>query len=232
MFLRSILDWQFMCRISISNLRLIARRCASFFFWATLLVSSNGHTQGVPVQVPDIRAPHETHPTLTQPLHSIFSHPRHKQTFETLQVGCTDCHNFSVHSSKSDPLAPQVHGRYLQPVKQLCHQCHLGKVAMPVPNQCQLCHSDVASLKPVDHYSNWKERHGRFAQLNRDSCTQCHTPQSCANCHAKRDTAMPVVHPPNFRLMHSIEARMNPQKCTACHRSVQFCTSCHTGARK
>lgn len=181
---------------------------------------------------PSMGVPSMLVPSLTQPLDHLFSHPKHKKTFEKMGMTCTSCHNFSVHGKESEPLSQPVRAGYLIPMKQICHQCHLGNVSFPRPNQCQLCHNSVETLKPEDHYNNWRLRHGRMSQLDRDSCAQCHTSQSCADCHAMRNTVMPIVHPPNFRLMHSIEARANPQKCTLCHQSASFCINCHTGARQ
>jgi hypothetical protein len=179
-----------------------------------------------------IHAPKGTRPTLTQPLDELFSHSKHKGTFDKLNMTCTDCHKFSVHGQGTEPLSEPIRGGYLRPYKQVCHQCHLGNVSFPRPNQCQLCHSNVETLRPDNHYQNWIDRHGRLAQMDRDSCAQCHTSQSCAECHIKRNSIMPIVHPPNWRMLHSIEARGNPQKCTLCHQDAGFCVVCHSGKRQ
>ena len=95
---------------------------------------------------PSMGVPSMIMPTLSQPLDRLFSHPKHKKTFEKMGMTCTTCHNFSVHGKESGPLSPPVQGGYLTPVKQICHQCHLGKVSFPRSNQCQLCHTNVENL--------------------------------------------------------------------------------------
>ncbi|MBI3018621.1 MAG: hypothetical protein HYY61_01840 [Deltaproteobacteria bacterium] len=113
-----------------------------------------------------------------------------------------------------------------------CHKCHFDKVSFATPNRCQLCHTSAQVLKPQNHWVAWRERHGKLAQIDQDSCLKCHHRQSCNQCHTKLDTMNPTVHRPNFRLYHSVEVRMNPQSCATCHRSNSFCQDCHYGKRQ
>lgn len=166
------------------------------------------------------------------PLRSLFSHSNHKESFQKLQISCTECHNFSLKSIKKGPLAPGVDKGFIQAPKHVCHQCHFGKVSLPRPNQCKICHSSSEILKPKNHFVLWQKRHGKLAQFDKDACSQCHTVQSCDQCHTKLDAMNPSVHRSNFRLYHSIEVRMDPQSCMACHRSTSFCSNCHFGKRQ
>ena len=178
-----------------------------------------------------VRAMDTFHPVFNQPLRELFVHSKHKEAFGKLGVRCTDCHTFAIKPKESGPVGPAVPSQFLQPPARICHQCHLGKVALARPNQCILCHANTQSLMPEDHLLSWRIRHGKMAQLDRQSCNQCHTTSSCSTCHLKNDTMNPVVHPPNFRLTHSIRVRADPQSCIMCHKSASFCKDCHTGGR-
>ncbi len=166
-------------------------------------------------------------------LGTVFSHKDHRNAFEKMKVQCTDCHSFAVKPDSTKtltgPLAPPVESGYLNPPKMICHRCHIDRVTQPRPNPCLLCHTDMEKIKPADHRLSWIKRHGSFAQMDRDTCSQCHSPSTCSKCHLQKDSMKPVVHPPNFRLTHSVVARSNPQSCTTCHRSQTFCRDCHKG---
>lgn len=170
-------------------------------------------------------------PELTVSLKSLFDHKRHLAPFKDGSIGCTDCHTFSIKSPSFDPLAPNVAKGFLVPSRKVCHECHIGRVSLPRPNQCTLCHKEPAQLKPSDHALSWRSRHGRFAQQDPDSCTKCHSDNqnSCGNCHTQKNTLKPFVHRPNFRVMHSLEARANPSSCIACHSTTSTCVACHKG---
>lgn len=166
---------------------------------------------------------------LNQPLKTLFSHPKHSSTFKQFGVQCTDCHRFSVKPEEAGVLSEPVPSGYLESSKQVCHQCHIAKLTLPAANQCTLCHRQTEELKPEDHKLSWTKRHGKMAQMNRDSCVQCHSPTSCDQCHSRRDTLNASVHPGNFKMFHSIQARARPQSCMECHKSSSFCISCHQG---
>ncbi len=175
---------------------------------------------------------------LKMKLDRLFSHQTHKALFmkETtsssgnqMKIDCQDCHRFSIKGKRKGILPKSVSNRYLKAPRFVCHQCHLGRVSFPRPNQCTLCHKDVNSLKPVDHLFNWQDMHGKMSQLDRDYCSSCHTDRNCSNCHVKKDTMNPNRHRANFRLTHSIEARAMPGSCFTCHRSIRYCINCHKG---
>ena len=166
-------------------------------------------------------------PKLQKPVRNLYSHKKHDKPFKNLDVHCLDCHRFSIKSVKRGPLAPPISQKFLKPQKDLCHQCHLGRVSTTRRHQCTLCHIRLDEVKPKDHFINWSKRHGRMSQFNRDSCLQCHKRNECATCHLQRDQMKPNVHPGNFRFTHSIKARFSPQTCITCHQTSSFCRKCH-----
>ncbi|MCM2278428.1 MAG: hypothetical protein NDJ89_10170 [Oligoflexia bacterium] len=180
---------------------------------------------------PSLEQPTAVLPPITHPMKELFSHPAHAKSFREMGVACTDCHDFSIKPAAPGPLASSLPTGLLKPQKGVCHQCHLGKIALPTPNQCTLCHLSTAAIQPRDHAVDWKARHGRFAQFNRESCASCHSQQSCNQCHSRLDRMNPMVHPGSFRLFHSVRARANPQSCVQCHKTRAFCTDCHSGRR-
>ena len=167
--------------------------------------------------------------TLVEPLQSLFRHSKHHEAFGKLKIRCADCHSFSIKPKEKGPVDARVPTGLLKPSPRICHECHLGKVSLPRPNQCVICHTSTEAIRPPDHLLGWETRHGRMAQLDRQSCAACHTPATCSKCHSRVDALNPIVHEPNFRLAHSIRARANPQSCVQCHKSPSFCKDCHAG---
>lgn len=165
-------------------------------------------------------------------LKKVYSHKRHKGTFERMGISCQDCHSFAIKSENTGGLPKIVKKPFLNPPRMICHQCHLGKITLPRPNQCTACHTDVATVKPKDHTLNWSTRHGRFAQKDRDACNKCHNDSRCSECHLHRDPIKALVHRAGFRLSHSIQARAKPESCVTCHRSSGFCMDCHEGRKR
>lgn len=176
----------------------------------------------------------EAKPELRKAYSELFNHKLHLKPFADTKVVCIDCHRFSIKSSSFDPLASNVPAGLLGISRKVCHECHLGKVELPRMNQCSVCHRNPEKLRPANHALAWKNRHGKMAQMDPDSCNSCHkeNQNSCVNCHTQRNTLRPMVHRPNFRLTHSVEARANPAKCTTCHAKVSSCMQCHKGGFK
>lgn len=171
------------------------------------------------------------HPEMRSQIQELFSHKFHDPLFQKAKISCTDCHSFAVKSQAFDPLAKNVDAGFMKANRQVCHECHMGKVELPRVNQCSLCHLNPEKLAPSNHNLAWKKRHGHYAQIDPESCNTCHkeNQNSCQNCHTQKNTLKPMVHRPNFRLTHSIEARTNPAKCTTCHTNTNSCTQCHKG---
>ena len=171
-------------------------------------------------------------PKLKDMLNKIFSHGHHLPYFKDLGVRCIDCHNFTVKNKSRGPLADPVKMKILKPNRKICHECHLGKIAIPRKNQCSLCHADIEVLRPNNHKLNWRRRHGIKAQFDSDSCKQCHQQNECSKCHLQRDNMNPNVHRGSFKYFHSIVARSRPASCVKCHQSASFCNDCHSGKRR
>lgn len=165
---------------------------------------------------------------LVKPLNQLFTHKAHQKAFKKTEVSCTNCHSFATKPEGNDPLSEGVPKGLIKADRKVCHECHMGKISLPRPNQCTLCHKNVNKLMPDSHKQNWKYRHGKIAQSNSEACKDCHNDKTCTQCHTQRDTLKPAVHRPNFRLTHSIEARANPQSCVTCHANTSSCTQCHT----
>jgi len=83
----------------------------------------------------------------------------------------------------------------------------------------------VESSKPSSHDTSWIQRHGKYAKLNIQECTGCHTDKvSCIKCHQE-------VKPRNHTLAwtrkgHGLEAKWDRGKCSACH-TEDSCIECH-----
>lgn len=165
---------------------------------------------------------------LNRPIGDMYSHSKHATSLKSMGISCTDCHSFGVKPKGADPLGPTVPAGHLKVDKGVCHDCHLSKIPVARPNQCELCHSNTWELRPLDHSGNWRFRHANKAQTDSVSCKQCHSDKSCTQCHSLRNSLKPSVHRPGFRLHHSLEARANPQSCVSCHSTVTSCLQCHT----
>lgn len=63
-----------------------------------------------------------------------------------------------------------------------CLVCH-NKIELPF--SCETCHDNIATLRPVDHTSNWIDLHSSGkANLDKPSCAVCHGPTfTCMGCH-------------------------------------------------
>lgn len=139
---------------------------------------------------------HSPDASFTKPFSELFSHKSHAATFKRSSISCLECHNFSIKSQNHDPLGVTVPSGYISGSRKRCHECHLGAVQFPRPNQCVLCHRDVQKIMPENHHESWTLRHGKMAQVNKESCLACHTNKTCSDCHLKKETLKPQVHPP------------------------------------
>lgn len=178
----------------------------------------------------EVRKIQNKKPQLAQTVKQLFSHKKHHEVLQKLQVSCQNCHSFSIKSQDPGPLGFPVGEGFLKANQNSCHQCHLEKVMVSTPSKCILCHQSDSNLKPDNHNAQWRQQHAQFARLDQQGCQECHTQNSCSQCHFKRDQMNPMVHRGNFRLTHSIDARMNPASCVQCHQQQQFCQKCHDGS--
>jgi len=111
----------------------------------------------------------------TQKTELIFNHKIH---IETEKKACTDCHQgldkvkFSKESAAGFP------------TMESCNTCHNNKTAS---NNCENCHSDLASLNPKNHRSpNFLNEHkvSNDGSLEKNNCVMCHSDNFCQACHS------------------------------------------------
>ena len=168
----------------------------------------------------------------------------HKQHVDGQKLACETCHK---NLDKVDYAGPEN-----LPSMATCSTCHNNVKAT---NQCEVCHSNLANLRPASHtVANFKREHGRIMNLRTfdANCQSCHTEQSCAECHDgtnlttlsfgnKTGMLSPsnsvndqpkalngeMVHSLNYKFTHGIEAKGKSSECQTCHRTQEFCSDCH-----
>lgn len=104
----------------------------------------------------------------------------------------------------------------------VCHQNVRPSVAGKA--QCDSCHQ---VMLPANHTSRWKDDlHGKYAALDRTTCTVCHTAAYCSDCHNE----LPRSHNPLplFKAgAHAIPAKLDTRSCFTCHTFNNTCAECH-----
>ncbi len=104
----------------------------------------------------------------------------------------------------------------------VCHQNVTPSVTAKV--QCDNCH---AVMLPKNHTSRWKDDlHGKYAALDRTTCTTCHTGAYCSACHNE----LPRSHNPLplFKAgAHAVPAKLDLRSCLTCHTYQNTCSECH-----
>lgn len=194
----------------------------------------------------------------------IYSHKYH---LENAKMECTACHQkFDQvdYSHETDKGMPEM---------ELCFGCHndgmgsvksefkeINKSGLAASKNCELCHSDLTSIKPKNHnISGFAKLHGNFSRTNAfdSNCETCHTESYCQTCHSgspllaikdaasnkisDRSTKIGVgadaknltlqnVHSLNYLFTHGFEARTKKTECYTCHDQQTFCNDCHSGA--
>ena len=84
-------------------------------------------------------------------------------------------------------------------------------------NSCDACHQ---SAEPRSHSNVFKRRlHGKWAEVERQSCQTCHKQDWCQRCHQQ---AQPVNHRGTW-------GNGQQTHCIACHDPLQStgCFTCH-----
>jgi hypothetical protein len=171
----------------------------------------------------------------------LFNHKKH-----VVEEGmkCETCHQGL---EKTD-----FAGAQNLPDMSTCNTCHNNVKAT---NQCEACHTNLASLRPASHnVGNFKREHARIMNLRSfdANCKTCHTEESCAECHdgtnltelssgVKTGLLSPrrfgsdkaqalsgeMVHSINYKFTHGIDAKGKANDCQTCHRQQEFCSDCH-----
>lgn len=148
---------------------------------------------------------------------------------------CRTCHM----DSREGPL-PSDHTRTIKPafhtetfrtqhqaqaaeVDAKCFACH-ENIAPHAGGQCALCHQ---VMKPVSHTARWKDDlHGKYAALDRTTCSACHQQDYCSRCHSE----LPRSHVPLPLFKngaHAMPAMLDQRACMTCHTFQNTCASCH-----
>lgn len=169
-----------------------------------------------------------------------FSHEKHLGMDD---VECATCHQGleKVNYAQPENL----------PAMATCLTCHDGGKA---PSECAACHQQsLAELRPANHSTDWKARHGSFARMDEENCLTCHSESTCQQCHEgasllaeEKDATSRFapfnahetetggdalvresVHDLNFRYTHPIAARNKTLDCATCHTTSEFCSDCH-----
>lgn len=109
-----------------------------------------------------------------------------------------------------------------------CFVCHQNvRPGAESGNNCMACHT---VMKPVSHTARWKDDlHGKYAALDRTTCTTCHVADYCIRCHNQ----VPRSHEPLPIFAgggHATLALLDTRACLTCHTFQNTCSECHTNA--
>lgn len=171
----------------------------------------------------------------------LFDHQLH---VVDQKVECITCH---AGIEKTD-FAEALHN----PSMATCNTCHNNVKAS---NQCEVCHTNLVTLRPASHSAaNFKREHARImnGRTFDANCQSCHTESSCMECHDgtnltkisafektgmmsprkfgnDRPAALSAqnVHDLNYKFTHGIDAKGRAADCQTCHRQQTFCSDCH-----
>jgi hypothetical protein len=107
-----------------------------------------------------------------------------------------------------------------------CYVCHQNVTASSAGQaQCTGCHQ---VMKPVSHTARWKDDlHGKFASIDRTTCSTCHAADTCSRCHNE----LPRSHQPLPVFAgggHAGPAMLDIRACFTCHTFQNTCSECHT----
>lgn len=156
------------------------------------------------------------------------------------KVECTTCHA----GLEQTDYASSAN----MPKMETCVTCHNDARAS---QDCEVCHTQVALLRPASHTPSWIHRHDESMRSATEDCTICHQFDFCQECHDGATLAAPQKsnisnvppvgkqnwninnmvmqrnHSANFMFIHPVEARQNPERCKVCHDTESFCNTCH-----
>ncbi len=107
-----------------------------------------------------------------------------------------------------------------------CFVCHTSVEPTAVgQQQCTDCHQ---VMMPVTHTARWKDDvHGKYAALDRTTCSVCHITDFCSRCHNQT----PRSHFPLAQFKagaHAQLAMLNERSCLTCHTYADTCAECHS----
>jgi len=173
---------------------------------------------------------------------------------KTAEFGCTLCHTNSDNAKPKPPTVLKTrffHSMHLDssktctpchqdlervatagvknfPVMKTCMTCHDNRKA---PGACAVCHTDLASIKPVSHDAQWLYRggHGYQARFPGSDCSQCHQTSYCDQCHQGNTPVK--IHSPGYEFEHGLDVKRKDLDCSVCHELSRMCSRCHEGKR-
>jgi hypothetical protein len=150
---------------------------------------------------------------------------------------CQTCHV----DNQSGP-APVSHTRYVKPdFHTESFRQHHGAEASAPGAKCFVCHTNVQPeaagvsqcqschqvMLPISHTARWRDdTHGKYAAIDRESCSTCHVTDFCSRCHNE----LPRSHiplPPFKNGGHAKLAMMDKRSCLTCHTYQDTCAECH-----
>ncbi|MGH9512375.1 MAG: cytochrome c3 family protein [Terriglobales bacterium] len=107
-----------------------------------------------------------------------------------------------------------------------CFVCHSQVEPSAVgQHQCMSCHQ---AMLPVSHTARWRDDlHGKYAALDRNTCSECHVTDFCSRCHNET----PRSHFPLAQFKagaHAQLAMLNERSCFTCHTFADTCSECHS----
>jgi decaheme cytochrome c component MtrC/MtrF-like protein len=157
-------------------------------------------------------------------------------------TNCQSCHT----DAPSGPF-PEVHSAIVKPATHTegfrrhhgeeasqpgaaCFVCHMNVAPTALGSQrCEACHQ---AMIPVSHAVRWKDDvHGKYAALDRTTCSTCHVEDFCSRCHNQT----PRSHLPLAQFKagaHAQLAMLNERSCFTCHTFADTCSECHTRTLK
>ncbi|MEJ2609297.1 MAG: hypothetical protein P8179_04215 [Candidatus Thiodiazotropha sp.] len=140
---------------------------------------------------------------------------------------CMACHPFSKNKvTDLDRLKP-LQTIYNESLEAICHSCHFD--ARSAPLACDVCHTDMNTIRPDDHTDDYTWFHAEAARIDESGCRYCHIDLNfCTDCHFRRNASKRSLHPLGYRDRHGLDARMNPASCAGCHQAG-YCRDCHAG---
>jgi hypothetical protein len=111
-----------------------------------------------------------------------------------------------------------------------CFICHMSvEPSASGQQQCFGCHQ---VMMPVSHSARWKDDvHGKYAALDRTTCSTCHMTDFCNRCH--NQTPRSHFPLPQFKEGgHAQLAMLNERACFTCHTFANTCSECHVESFK
>jgi len=107
-----------------------------------------------------------------------------------------------------------------------CFICHMNlEPSASGKQRCSDCHM---VMMPASHTARWKDDvHGKYAALDRTTCSICHMTDFCNRCH--NQTPRSHFPLPQFKAGgHAQLAMLNERACFTCHTFANTCGECHT----